>query len=238
MSDQDDLIELIKEYRFRLRGGRAADLHALDEVLFERELVSEDDTGRYKLGDGVRSWRQLPYIQFGRQPIHTLNAAPANNLGVQGDYAFFSNGGSPIFYGPKGATEWPAGVSLRGPAGPSNSAYFSAAFDGGNVDVVPGAYCDVIVPYGFDITRASMIAGGVGEISVDIRVVPFAQYPPLAVDSIVGSNPPRINGNDKWTSEELTGWNRQVPDRSTLRFQVLSCTGLTRAQILIEGTRT
>ena len=49
-------------YRFRIRGGTAADLAAVNEVLLRRELCIELDTGNLKIGDGVSPWNSLPYV--------------------------------------------------------------------------------------------------------------------------------------------------------------------------------
>ena len=52
-------------YRFRIRGGTAADLATVNEVPLRRELCIELDTGKMKLGDGVTAWNDLPYISGG-----------------------------------------------------------------------------------------------------------------------------------------------------------------------------
>ena len=52
-------------YRFRIRGGTAADLATVNEVPLRRELCIELDTGKMKLGDGVAAWNDLPYISGG-----------------------------------------------------------------------------------------------------------------------------------------------------------------------------
>ncbi|TAA42931.1 hypothetical protein EAT51_04325 [Pseudoxanthomonas winnipegensis] len=57
------LVEL--PYRFRVRGGTAADLVTVNEIPLERELVVEVDTGKMKLGDGVTAWIDLDYISSG-----------------------------------------------------------------------------------------------------------------------------------------------------------------------------
>lgn len=43
------------------RGGTAADLTTVNEILLDREWCKETDTGRYKLGDGVTPWNSLAY---------------------------------------------------------------------------------------------------------------------------------------------------------------------------------
>lgn len=52
-------------YRFRIRGGTAADLSTVNEVPLRRELCIELDTGKMKLGDGTTPWNDLPYISGG-----------------------------------------------------------------------------------------------------------------------------------------------------------------------------
>lgn len=48
-------------FRFRLRGGPAAEWTLIDPILLEREPGVETNTGALKIGDGVRRWSQLPY---------------------------------------------------------------------------------------------------------------------------------------------------------------------------------
>lgn len=51
--------------RFRLRGDTAADWTAANPILADREPGVETDTGRMKLGDGVRAWNSLDYVSKG-----------------------------------------------------------------------------------------------------------------------------------------------------------------------------
>lgn len=52
-------------YRFKVRGGTAANLATVNEVPLSRELVVETDTGKMKLGDGVTPYNDLGYISSG-----------------------------------------------------------------------------------------------------------------------------------------------------------------------------
>lgn len=60
-------------YRFKLRGGTAAEWTAANPVLLEREPGIETDTGAIKIGNGVSDWRSLPYS--GRNIQTVLNEA-------------------------------------------------------------------------------------------------------------------------------------------------------------------
>lgn len=55
-------------YRFKVRGGTAANLATVNEIPLARELVFETDTGKSKLGDGVTHWLDLDYIEAGSGP--------------------------------------------------------------------------------------------------------------------------------------------------------------------------
>lgn len=46
-------------YRFRQRGRTSADWDASNEILLENEIGVEEDTKRFKIGDGVTPWMQL-----------------------------------------------------------------------------------------------------------------------------------------------------------------------------------
>lgn len=61
-------------YRWKMRGGSAAALTAANEVLLERELCWETDTGRMKVGDGVTAWASLEY--FGETGGTQTDAVP------------------------------------------------------------------------------------------------------------------------------------------------------------------
>lgn len=56
--------------RIQVRRDTAADWSAVDPVLAEGEPGVETDTGNLKLGDGIRSWRNLPYSS-GASPATT-----------------------------------------------------------------------------------------------------------------------------------------------------------------------
>ncbi len=50
--------------RFQIPGYTAPDWTAGNPVLLARELAFETDTGRVKLGDGAKAWKDLPYQPF------------------------------------------------------------------------------------------------------------------------------------------------------------------------------
>lgn len=48
--------------RFLVRGGAAANLTTVNEVLKAREFCIETDTGKFKCGDGATAWNSLLYV--------------------------------------------------------------------------------------------------------------------------------------------------------------------------------
>lgn len=55
-------------YRFKVRGGTAANLAAVNEIPLHRELVIETDTGKMKLGNGTTTYNALDYVSGGGLP--------------------------------------------------------------------------------------------------------------------------------------------------------------------------
>lgn len=53
------------DYRFKARGGEAANLAAVNEVPLRREVVVEIDTAKIKVGDGVTPYNDLAYVGGG-----------------------------------------------------------------------------------------------------------------------------------------------------------------------------
>ena len=45
-----------------IRSDSSSNWFARNELLSRGEIVSESDTGRIKVGDGVLSWQNLPYV--------------------------------------------------------------------------------------------------------------------------------------------------------------------------------
>ncbi len=72
-------------YRFRLRNDTAAAWAGNNPTLLDGEPGIEDDTGRWKLGDGTTAWADLPYVDelwpgAGGATAATTTFAPAGGL--------------------------------------------------------------------------------------------------------------------------------------------------------------
>lgn len=122
-------------------------------------------------------------------------------------------------------------------AGGSAAALVGATFDGGGGDISAGTQHDQFIPFAFTITKVTLLADAAGSIVIDIWKDTYGNYPPTAADKITASAPPTLSSASKGQDSTLTGWTKAVAAGSTLRFNVTSCTGIKRCQILIEGVK-
>jgi Major tropism determinant N-terminal domain len=253
-----------EDIRFTVRGGTASDLAAVNEVPLERELVFEIDTGRSKLGDGVTDYNSLPYTSGGA-PIELrantthlqwrqTGAADWINLvllddlkGADGDdgrqieLRVTSTHFQTRYVGDETWTDQIALSSLKGdpgPPGPASSNFPTITFDGGLGDIRVGHMCQSYVPFGYDISRVTLLGNPAGTLQIDIRVTSFAAHPPGPTNTICAGSPPTLANAEKMQDSLLTGWSKTVPSGSTIRFVVTACNGVNIAQITLEGSRT
>lgn len=71
-------------YRFKLRGGTAAEWASANPVLLGREPGIETDTLAIKIGDGTRPWNQLPYSGRNTQSLLAdADAAAASRINAE-----------------------------------------------------------------------------------------------------------------------------------------------------------
>lgn len=170
------------------------------------------------------AWSVLMNI---KGPTGSTGAAGAT--GATGATGPAGPAGSPGATGPQGDV---------GPAGPASSGFPTASFDGGLADIDPGSFCDVYLPFGAEIRKVTVLGDAVGAIQFDIRIDSYGNFPPTSLDTICGSNPPLLSGTRKYQDDVLTGWTTTIPSDSTIRFVCESCTGIRRANIVIELERT
>jgi hypothetical protein len=94
----------------QLRRGLAIEWEIVNPILAQAELATEIDTGRFKLGDGIRHWNDLPYSSGPPGP-----QGPQGIQGPPGQDGVIGHDGAQGPAGPQG----PQGeVGPVGPAGP------------------------------------------------------------------------------------------------------------------------
>lgn len=107
--------------------------------------------------------------------------------------------------------------------------------DGGGSAISTGVKGDIEIPDDFEIERVTLLADQSGSIQIDIWQDTYANYPPTDADSITGSNTPAISSSTKSQDSSLTGWTTGLTAGSILRFNVDSCTTITRCTISLKG---
>lgn len=111
--------------------------------------------------------------------------------------------------------------------------------DGGGSAIAADTKGDLPVPFDCYIEEAALLADQDGAIKVDIWMDSYSNYPPTNTDTITAGAEPEIaasGSKDKDTT--LTGWTRALTKGRTLRYNVDSCTTITRVAISLKVTRT
>lgn len=121
---------------------------------------------------------------------------------------------------------------------PGGTGTIAIVLDGGGVAITTGVKGDLLIPVACVITKATLLADQSGSIVIDIWKDTYANYPPTNDDSITASAPPTISSATKSEDSTLTGWTLAVAAGSILRFNVDSCTTITRATLALTYTRT
>lgn len=109
----------------------------------------------------------------------------------------------------------------------------SVVFDGGGSALTVDSKLDVSVPVNCKITGARLLADQSGSVVINIWKDTYANYPPTVDDKITASAPPTISSATKSNDTTLTGWTTQITAGDTLRFNVDSCTTITRVTLTL-----
>lgn len=103
--------------------------------------------------------------------------------------------------------------------------------------ITTGVKGDVLIPFAYIIKKVTMLADTSGSLVVDIWKDTYANFAPTDADSITSAAPPTITTNTKSQDSTLTGWTTSITADNILRFNVDSCSTITRAAICLELER-
>jgi len=109
--------------------------------------------------------------------------------------------------------------------------------DGGEYPLSNGIKGTLWFDYGFTITDWIVLADQDGSVELDIWKSTYASYPPTALNSIVGNNPPFISSAQKGRAINMTGWGTTVAAGSALTYYVTECSSITRCTVILKITR-
>lgn len=140
--------------------------------------------------------------------------------------------------GPQGPAGPPGPAStVPGPPGPSSSCFPTASFNGGSGSIQVGAWCEIYIPFGFEVTRWTLVGEPLGNLVIDVRQVLYGAYPPVQADSMCGPAAPALAGDIK-AQDDTDDWlTTEVASGSVIRFHVAACQGVVRATLTLEGVR-
>lgn len=114
----------------------------------------------------------------------------------------------------------------------------SFVIDGGGTAITTGVKGDVEVPFNCSIVAATLLADQSGSIIVDVWKDTYANYPPTDADSITSSSVPEISSATKDQDTSLAGWTTSITAGDILRFNVDSCTTITRCVVSLKYRKT
>lgn len=117
-------------------------------------------------------------------------------------------------------------------------ATIAVVLDGLGDVVTLGVKVDLTLHFSCEIDGWTLLADQSGSIDIDIWKDTYANYPPTVADSIVGTVPPAISGANKAEGTDMEGWDGIIAIGDVLRFNVDSCSSITRATLLLHVTRT
>lgn len=110
--------------------------------------------------------------------------------------------------------------------------------DGGGSAITTGIKGDLIIPYNGTIQGWDILADTSGSIVVDVWKDTYANFPPTVADTITGSEKPTITSASKNQDTSLSSWTTTISRNDILRFNVDSCTTITRVTLNIRIKRT
>lgn len=110
--------------------------------------------------------------------------------------------------------------------------------DGGGSALSTGISGDLRIDFDCTITANTLLADQSGSMVVDVWKDTYANYPPTGADSICASAKPTISAAAKSTDSTLTGWTVAITAGDTLRFNVDSCSTITRATLILKVVKT
>lgn len=113
----------------------------------------------------------------------------------------------------------------------------NAILNGGGSAIPVSSQGDIVIPFAGTITGVTLLADVSGSIVIDIWKDTYANYPPTIADTITASALPTISSAIKSQDTTLTGWTTSVTAGDVIRFNVNSCSTITRCNIILSITR-
>ncbi len=131
-----------------------------------------------------------------------------------------------------GATAWNSLAYSLGSIGTIN-----VIIDGAGSAITTGIKGDMVVDFACTIKSVTLLADQTGSVVVNIWKQAYGSYPPTVTQKITASAPPTITTALKSQDSTLTGWTTSISAGDVLRFNVDSCTTITRVLVALKVLR-
>jgi hypothetical protein len=114
---------------------------------------------------------------------------------------------------------------------------FGVTIDGMGGVISLGQQGYVSIPYNATINGWTLLGDQVGSCVIDVWRDTFGNFPPTSGDTIAGSERPTLSSQSSNRNLALTGWTTNISIGDIIGFNVLSATGVTRANLIINVTK-
>lgn len=144
----------------------------------------------------------------------------------------YQTSGSDIFFttAPSAGQKF-SGVALLTYADVTRTVNF--VLDNGSFDITTGSKGYLNIDVTGEIESWMLVSDTVGSIAIDIRKTTYSNFP-NGFTSIVGSEFPILNNQNKNRDENLSTWNTTITAGDILDFQVLSCTNVQKCSVFLR----
>lgn len=115
---------------------------------------------------------------------------------------------------------------------------FGISMDGSGSPITTGVKGYTEIPFSGTITGWTLLGDVSGSIVVDVWKAAYSSYPPTVSNTITGGTLPTISSAVKGQNLSVSGWTTSVTAGDTIGFNVNSCTGITKATLVIRINRT
>jgi hypothetical protein len=128
-------------------------------------------------------------------------------------------------------------ASIGGAAGSVGT--INIVIDGGGSAITTGVKGDILVDFACTLNAWTLLADASGAIVVDIWKDTLANFPPTDADSMCSAKEPTIAASGtNATDTTITDWTTDdIAAGDILRFNVDSCTTITRVTLALKFTR-
>ena len=194
------------------------------------------------------TYQNLPpdvFVTGGTYNSGTTTLSLVNNTGgtfnVTGFTSGGGGGGNSIGQLTGDVTAGPATASSQSVAATVNPNLKTGAFGitidglGGVISIGQQGY--VSIPYNATINGWTLLGDTTGSCVIDVWKDTFGNFPPTSGDTIAGSERPTLASQSSNRNLALTGWTTNISTGDIIGFNVLSATGITRANLIINVTK-